>query len=81
MNLPFYMMSLYPILLYIIVDTTKKLGVSVISLKRKQTYFRLYIHIYVSIHHWRIFWNSYGKLAWVGLELTTTEFHSDALTN
>ena len=33
------------------------------------------------IHHWRILWSSYRKLAWVGFEPTTTEFHSDALTN
>ena len=33
------------------------------------------------IHHWRILWSSYRKLAWVGSEPTTTEFRSDALTN
>ena len=33
------------------------------------------------IHHWRIIWSSYRKLAWVGLEPTTTEFRSDALTD
>ena len=32
------------------------------------------------IHHWRIFRSSYRKLAWLGFESTTTEFHSDALT-
>ena len=25
------------------------------------------------IHHWRILWSSYRKLAWVGFEPTTTE--------
>ena len=33
------------------------------------------------IQHWRILRSSYRKLAWVGFEPTTTEFHSDALTN
>ena len=33
------------------------------------------------IYHWRILWNSYRKLAWVGFEPTTTEFRSDALTD
>ena len=33
------------------------------------------------IHHWRILWSSYRKLAWVGFEPTTTEFRSDALTD
>ena len=33
------------------------------------------------IHHWRILWSSCRKLAWVGFEPTTTEFHSDALTD
>ena len=33
------------------------------------------------IHHWRIIWSSYRKLAWVGFEPTTTEFRSDTLTN
>ena len=33
------------------------------------------------IHHWRILWNSYRKLAWVRFEPTTTEFRSDALTD
>ena len=28
-----------------------------------------------------ILWSSYKTLAWVGLEPTTTEFHSDALTD
>ena len=32
------------------------------------------------IHDWRIIWSRYRKLAWVGFEPTTTEFHSDALT-
>ena len=34
-----------------------------------------------SIHHCQTLWSSYRKLAWVGYELTTTEFRSDALTN
>ena len=33
------------------------------------------------IHHGRILWNSYRKLAWVGFEPTTTEVRSDALTD
>ena len=33
------------------------------------------------IYHWRIPWSSYRKLAWVGFEPTTTEFHPDALTD
>ena len=33
------------------------------------------------IHHWRILWSSYRKLAWVGFEPTTTKFRSDALTD
>ena len=33
------------------------------------------------IHHWKILWSSYRKLAWVGFEPTTTEFRSDALTD
>ena len=33
------------------------------------------------IHHWRILWSSYKKLAWVTSEPTTTELHLDALTN
>ena len=33
------------------------------------------------IHHRRIIWSSYRKLAWVGFEPTTTEFRSDALTD
>ena len=33
------------------------------------------------IHHWRIIWRSYSKLAWVGFEPATTEFRSDALTD
>ena len=33
-----------------------------------------------SIHHRRILWSSYRKLAWVGFQPTTTEFHSNALT-
>ena len=32
------------------------------------------------IHHWKIFRNSYEKLAWVGFGRTTTELCSDALT-
>ena len=33
------------------------------------------------IHHQRIHWSSYRKLAWAGFEPTTTEFRSDALTD
>ena len=33
------------------------------------------------IHHWRILWCNYRKLAWVEFEPTTTEFCSDTLTN
>ena len=33
------------------------------------------------IHHGRILWSSYRKLAWVGFEPTTTEFRSDALAD
>ena len=33
------------------------------------------------IHHWRILWSSYKKLAWVGFEPTTTESCSNALTD
>ena len=33
------------------------------------------------IHHWRIIWSSYRKLAWVGFEPTATEFRSDALND
>ena len=42
-----------------------------------------YICIYMvfGIHHWRILWSSYRKLAWVGFETTTTEFRSDVLTD
>ena len=32
------------------------------------------------IQHWMILWIGHRKLAWVGLESTITEFHSDALT-
>ena len=32
-------------------------------------------------YHWRIFRSSYRKLAWVWFEPTTTEFHSDVLTD
>ena len=42
------------------------------------TLVNLYIY---GIHHWRILRSSYRKLAWVGFELTTTEFRSDALTD
>ena len=41
----------------------------------------IYIIYYIYIDHWRILWSSYRKLAWVGSELTTTEFCSDALTD
>ena len=47
------------------------------------SYFRPYAetkNIY-GTQHWRILWSSYRKLAWVGFEPTTTEFHSEALTN
>ena len=33
------------------------------------------------IHHWRIIWSSYRKLAWFGFEPTAFEFRSDALTD
>ena len=33
------------------------------------------------IHHWTILRSSYRKLAWLGFEFTTTEFHSEALAN
>ena len=33
------------------------------------------------IYHWKILSSSYRRLAWAGFEPTTTEFHSDALTN
>ena len=33
------------------------------------------------IHHWRILWSSYRKLAWVEFEPTTTEFRSDAISD
>ena len=33
------------------------------------------------IHHGRILWSNYRKLARVGFEPTTTEFPSDALTD
>ena len=33
------------------------------------------------IHHWMIFTSSFRKLIWVGLEPTTTELRSDALTD
>ena len=33
------------------------------------------------IHHWRIISSSYRKFSWVGFDLMTTEFRSDALTN
>ena len=48
-------------------------------------YIYIYIYIYIwflyDIHHWRIFRSSHRKLAWVGLEPTTTQFRSDALTD
>ena len=40
----------------------------------------IYMVLY-GIHHWRIVWSSYRKLAWVGFEPTATEFRSDALTD
>ena len=45
-------------------------------------YIYIYIHTYIyiyGIHHQKILWSSYRKLAWVGFEPTTTEFRSDAL--
>ena len=42
--------------------------------------FNTYIYMY-GIHHSRIAWSSYIKLACVGYEPTTTEFHSDALAD
>ena len=48
----------------------------------KTLFSRIYIYIYTyGIHHRRIFWSSYRKLAWVGFEPTTTAFRSDALTD
>ena len=49
--------------------------------------YNIYIYIYIlydilyDIHHWRIIWSSYIKLARVGFEPTTTEFHSDTPTD
>ena len=46
--------------------------------------YALYIYIYIylyGIHHWKILWSSYRKLAWVGYEPTATEFCSAALTD
>ena len=41
-----------------------------------------YIYIYMyGIHHWMILWGSYRKMVWVGFELMTTEFRSDAVTH
>ena len=45
-----------------------------------QIFIFIYIFIY-GIHHGRILWSSYRKLARVGFEPTTTEFLSDALTD
>ena len=50
-----------------------------------RSFLKIYIYIYifiymVFIHHWRILWSSYRKLAWVGFKPTTSEFRSDALT-
>ena len=42
--------------------------------------FYIYIIYYIYIHHWKILWSSYRKLAWVEFEPTTTEFCSDPLT-
>ena len=33
------------------------------------------------IYHWRIYRNSYRKLAWVGFESGTTELRIDAITD
>ena len=49
-------------------------------------YLSIYLPIYIyilyiyGIHHRMILWSNYRKLAWEGFEPTTTEFHSDALT-
>ena len=34
--------------------------------------------VFITIHHWRILWSSYKKLAWVGFEPTITEFRSNS---
>ena len=39
------------------------------------------IYMVFTIHHWRILWSNYRKLAWVGFEPITVEFCSDALTD
>ena len=48
-------------------------------------YIYIYIYIYIiyiyGIHHWRIIWSSYRMLVWMGLQPTTTELGSDALTD
>ena len=42
----------------------------------------IYIYIYMyGMHHWLILWSSYKKLAWMGFESMTTEFHSDTLAD
>ena len=42
----------------------------------------IYIYLYIyGIHHRKILWSSYRKLAWVGFEPTTTEFRSDTITD
>ena len=41
----------------------------------------MYIYIYIWYSSLKDFWSSYRKLAWAGFEPTTTEFHSDALTD
>ena len=47
--------------------------ISSIYISKMYIYIYIYIHV---IHHWRILWSSYRKLAWVGFEPTTTEFCS-----
>ena len=45
------------------------------------TYIYIYIWYLYDIHHWRIFRSSHRKLALMGLEPTTTELRSGALTD
>ena len=33
------------------------------------------------IHHWRIIWSNYRKLAWAGFKCTATKFRSDQLSS
>ena len=79
-----YIYSLY---IYICIYIYAFLFVNVTNYKLNDKTFKtqLYIDSYKSstdcIHHWRILWSRYRKLAWVGLEPTPTEFRSDALTD